>query len=80
MKLEYEIVKGYFISSKTYALVLKDGSTVFKAKGLNSDSLTLNDYINMLDGQTVTTGIKTTSIKNYPLGIFGKLGETRLEI
>jgi len=65
LKLEHKVSKGYFISSKTYALVLEDGSTVFKAKGLNSLSLTLNDYINMLKGELITTGIKTISEKNY---------------
>ena len=33
-KLEHEIKKGYFISSKTYCLVRKDGKVIIKSKGV----------------------------------------------
>lgn len=36
-KLVYKIKKGYFISSKTYCLILNDNSQIIKAKGVFND-------------------------------------------
>jgi hypothetical protein len=46
-KLEYIVKKAIFITSKTYMLELEDGTIIKKAKGVNSNSLTINDYENM---------------------------------
>ena len=66
-KLEFEIKEGYFISSKTYCLLLKDGRTIIKSKGAFSSSLTLNDFINMYKGVNVKA-IKQNTIVNYREG------------
>lgn len=66
-KLEYLVKKGYFISSKTYCLVLNDRSVIIKTKGLNNNSLTLNDFKNMYKGINVK-GVKKYSIVNYTKG------------
>lgn len=47
LKLEHKIKKAYFISSKTYCLLIENGKIIKKAKGVFSNSLTLNDYENM---------------------------------
>ena len=63
-KLEYEIKEAYFISSKTYCLLLKDGSVVIKAKGVNNNSLTIEDFNNMYRGINVKW-VKQDTITNY---------------
>jgi hypothetical protein len=68
MKLEYKIKKGYFISSKTYAIELTDGTIIKKAKGINSNSLTLDDYINMYKNNTNISAIKTQSKSDFITG------------
>jgi hypothetical protein len=52
-KLVYKTVKGYFISAKTYCLVLMNKSTVIKVKGLYNKSLTLNKFKNLYKGVNV---------------------------
>ena len=66
-KLENKVKEGYFISSKTYCLVLYDGSVIIKAKGLNSSSITLNDFRNMYNGINIV-GIKQNTKTNYEKG------------
>jgi hypothetical protein len=44
LKLEYEIKKAYFITSKTYLLELSNGELIKKAKGVYSDTLDKSDY------------------------------------
>jgi hypothetical protein len=66
-KLEYEIKEGYFISSKTYCLVLKDGEIIIKSKGAFSNSLSLNDFIDMYNGKSVKA-MKQNTIVNYEQG------------
>lgn len=46
-KLEYQIKEGYFISNKTYCLVLNNGEIIIKAKGVIKNSLTLDDFKSM---------------------------------
>lgn len=67
-KLEYEIKEGYFISNKTYCLVLKDGSTVIKCKGIRNDSLSLNDFQSMYYESKNIYATKTTAITNLSKG------------
>lgn len=66
-KLEHAVKEGIFISGKTYCLVLEDGTLIKKAKGVNSNELTYNDYISLLNNEFVS-GIRKTSIKNYSEG------------
>jgi hypothetical protein len=66
-KLEYKVKKAYFISSKTYCLVLENGETVIKTKGLYNKSLTLKDFVNMYKGINVK-GIKQNTITVYEEG------------
>lgn len=68
LKLEHKLKEGYFISSKTYALVLKDNNTVLKAKGIKSNSLTFDDYISMYKGNKISTALKISSDKNFSEG------------
>ena len=66
-KLEHEVKEGIFISGKTYCLVLKDGTLVKRAKGVDSESLSYEDYLSLLKDNDVT-GIKRSSDKNYSKG------------
>jgi hypothetical protein len=66
-KLEHEIVEGYFISGKTYCIMTRNGSTIIKTKGLNSNSLTVEDFKKMYNSMNVT-GIKRNTITNYEKG------------
>ncbi|EJD32534.1 hypothetical protein AURDEDRAFT_140687 [Auricularia subglabra TFB-10046 SS5] len=43
-KVEYKIKKAIFITGKTYYLLLDNGEIVIKAKGVNSRSLTPEDF------------------------------------
>ena len=63
----YEIKEAYFISSKTYCLLLKDRSVVIKVKGVNNNSLTIEDFKNMYRGINVK-GVKQDTITNYEKG------------
>lgn len=67
LKLEHIISKGYFVSNKLYCLITED-KTVLKAKGLDNDCLTVDDYISLWNGNEVVTAIKTESKKNYEEG------------
>ena len=66
-KLEYKIKEGIFISGKTYCLVLEDGSLVKRAKGVKTESLFYDDYLNLLNNNNVGV-IKKNSIKDYTKG------------
>lgn len=66
-KLEHKVKEAYFISAKTYCLVLQDNTTSIKAKGLKSYSLKLKDFKNLYKGIT-TSGMKVHSIKNFYKG------------
>jgi len=62
-KLEHLVSKGYFISSKTYCLIIPDGTNIIKAKGIISKSLSEKDFIKLLNAKDV----KATKI-NYKKG------------
>lgn len=63
LKLEHKVDKGYFISNKTYLLVLENKKTIIKSKGVLNSSLTINDFIDMYKGHPINSGIKTSAIK-----------------
>ena len=66
-KLEHTIKKAYFISSKTYCLVLSHGSIIIKAKGVNNNKLNESDFIDLYKGLNVEAQ-RTESYKNYSEG------------
>ena len=61
LKLEHLVKRGYFITSKTYCLVIDDNNHIIKSSGAESTSLTLEDFVLMLKGIPVKTSFKTTS-------------------
>ena len=67
-KLEYKIKKAFFITSKTYMLELEDGTIIKKAKGVNSDSLTVNDYEDMYLKSKDATALKSHSNLDFSEG------------
>lgn len=62
-KLEHKVKIGYFITSKTYCLVLSDG-LVIKAKGINNNDLTEKEFKTLLKGDIVRTN-RTESTKDF---------------
>ena len=69
VKLEHKLVKrGYFISGKTYLLVLDNDKVIIKAKGVSSKSLNEDHYIKMLNGFEVQDAIRPQSSKFYEEG------------
>ena len=67
-KLEYIIEEGYFISNKTYCLVLNDGSTIIKTKGVLSNSLKLEDFKNMYYNSAKVSALKSQTKTDYEKG------------
>lgn len=72
-KLEYEIIRGYFISSKLYCIVIWDEKEkceklIIKAKGVNALKLTEDDFKKLLNGEGISHGVKNSSKKNYSEG------------
>jgi len=65
LKYEYEIKEGYFISNKLYALLLRDGSTVVKAKGVSD--LTFDEVKSMYLGLDIKAKKSETKL-NYQQG------------
>jgi len=66
-KLEYIIKEAYFISSKTYCLLLKFGTPVIKAKGVNNHKLSEQDFINLYKGEKVET-VRTEAYRDFSQG------------
>jgi hypothetical protein len=66
-KLEHKVKEGYFISSKTYCLILEDDTCIIKAKGVLNNTLTKDDFINMYKGINVKAS-KQNTITNYGKG------------
>jgi hypothetical protein len=64
-KLVYEIKRGYFISNKTYCLILNDDSVVIKSKGVSNNSLTEKDFIDMYVKDEKVKAYKYISSKFY---------------
>jgi hypothetical protein len=68
LKLEHEIVEGYFISDKTYAFINSEGELIKKAKGVESKNLSFDDYKNMFQLKPVENATKTISKRDYSKG------------
>lgn len=66
-KLEHTINRAYFISSKTYCLILKFGTPLIKAKGVNNHKLNENDFIDLYKGLNVET-VRSESHKDFSQG------------
>lgn len=67
LKLEHKVHRGYFISGKTYCLRLDNGKVIIKSKGMISSELSEDDFINLLNGNTIDR-LKTMSYKNFYKG------------
>jgi hypothetical protein len=52
-KYEGLVKRGYFISPKLYCLVMDNGKTIIKSKGVPSKYLTEQDFISMLHGKSI---------------------------
>jgi len=65
-KLENNINKAYFISNKTYCFSLNDSDTdiLIKAKGVNKNTLTLQDFVDLYNEKDIKTNRRNTLI-NY---------------
>jgi hypothetical protein len=66
-KLVDEIKEAYFISSKTYCLLLKNNKVIIKAKGLKNSSLKLKDFKNLYNG-FIVKGMKVHTVSTYDKG------------
>jgi len=66
-KLEHKVKEAYFISSKTYCLILDDNSCKIKVKGAYKTSLTIIDFMSMYLGIDVEAK-KRNTITNYEKG------------
>lgn len=66
-KLEYTIQKTYLISSKTYCLILKCGTPIIKAKGVNNHNLDEIDFISLYKGKNVET-VRSESLRDFSQG------------
>lgn len=67
LKLEHIIKEGYFVADKTYCIVDVDGNIIKRAKGVNAESLTLEDYRKMYELETVKAE-KVSSFRDYTEG------------
>ena len=60
-KIEYYIKEGFFISNKTYCLVLENGQIIIKSKGVINTKWTLDNFKNMYFNNQNVTAIKNDS-------------------
>lgn len=72
-KLEHKIIRGYFISSKLYCIVVWDEEknkekVIIKSKGVYSTKLNENDFISLLNNEHIKHGVKGDTKKNYSEG------------
>ena len=67
-KLEYYIKEAYFISNKTYCLVLNDDTTIIKCKGIKSNSISLDDFKSMYYLNKNISATKSTTVTNLSKG------------
>jgi len=68
LKYEYKISKGYFISNKTYAVLLNDGTIIKKGKGFSTDSVSLFEYKEMYLNSKSIEANRISGKINYALG------------
>ena len=92
-KLQYTIVRGYFISSKTYCIILTDGKPIIKAKGItllkNKEYTIINNkkvnkldqshFIELLNGYKVES-FRLESIRNYSEGYVNLMKPHKIEL
>nr|QWO71378.1 DNA polymerase [Calocybe cyanea] len=64
-KLEYEIKEGYFISNKTYCLLLNNGETIIKTKGVINSTITIEQFKSMYFDKKNIKATKFNTITNY---------------
>jgi len=50
MKHQYNVVKGYFLGPKFYALLLEDGTSVIRCSGVNSSNMKFEDFEDLFNG------------------------------
>ena len=67
-KFEHDIKEAYFISNKTYCLLLQNGEVVIKCKGALNKSITIDDFKTMYYKSEDITATKTTSNINLSKG------------
>ena len=67
-KLEHDVKEAYFISNKTYCLLLNNNKVIIKAKGVLNNSLTLEDFKNMYFKQININTMRSNTITNYEEG------------
>ena len=64
-KIEYYIKEAYFISNKTYCLILNNGDIIIKTKGVINNSLTVDQFKTMYWSNLNVTATKFNSVTNY---------------
>ena len=64
-KIEYYIKEAYFISNKTYCLILNNDKIIIKTKGIIKNSITVEDFKNMYWNNSNVTANKFNTVKNY---------------
>ena len=64
-KLEYDIKEAYFISNKTYCLILNNDQIIIKTKGIINNSITVEDFKNMYWNNSNVTATKFNTVRNY---------------
>lgn len=64
-KLEYQIKEAYFISNKTYCLLLNNEETIIKTKGVINKSLNLEQFKEMYFENKNILATKYNTLTNY---------------
>ena len=64
-KIEYYIKEAYFISNKTYCLILNNGDIIIKTKGVINNSLSVDQFKTMYWSNLNVTATKFNSVTSY---------------
>ena len=64
-KVEYDVKEAYFISNKTYCLILNNGETIIKTKGVINNSLTVEHFKSMYFDNENVLATKINTKKDY---------------
>jgi len=67
-KVEHLIKEAYFISNKTYCLLLLNGNIIIKTKGIINTSLSIEDFKTMYWNKSNVIATKSNTITNYTKG------------
>jgi hypothetical protein len=54
MKLEYDIIEGFFVGTKLYYMLVNNHLVISKTAGVG-DALKRSDFVDLADGKSVTT-------------------------